>query len=94
MNNINDNDIFFDFPNYEEFRRERLKLNNENTLKLWHSLPTNLTNIDSKLFRHQTPRQQKKRIRNFKFFAMYSLFLKKTFFKNKIHSKGIKQINL
>jgi len=88
-NNSNDNDIFFEFSNYEEFRSERLKLNNGNTLKLWYSLPSNLTNIDSKLFRQQTLRQQRKRIRNFKFFAIYSLILKKIFFKKKIQSKGM-----
>jgi hypothetical protein len=46
-----DNDILFEFQTYEEFQKERLKLNNENTLKLWYSLPSNLTSIDNKLFR-------------------------------------------
>jgi hypothetical protein len=84
------NDILFEFQTYEEFRRERLKLNNESTLKLWHSLPSNLTNIDNTLFRRQTIRQQRKRTRNFKCFAIYSLLLRKTCLKNKIHSKGKK----
>ncbi len=87
------NDILFEFQTYEEFQRERLKLNNENTLKLWYSLPSNLTSIDNKLFRPQTLRQQRKRARNFKCFAIYSLLLKKTFLKNKIHSKGKKNKN-
>ena len=83
-----DNDVLFEFPSYEEFRRERLKLNYENTLKLWYSLPSNLTDVDSKLFRRQTLRQQKRRLRKFKFFAIYSALLKKTFLKNKIRAKG------
>ncbi|CAF1636398.1 unnamed protein product, partial [Didymodactylos carnosus] len=91
--NDNDNDILFEFQSYEEFRRERLKLNNESTLKLWYSLPSNLTNIDNKLFRRQALRQQRKRLRNFKFFAIYSSFLKKTFLKNKIRSKGFQLWN-
>ena len=81
-------DTFFEFQSYEDFHRERLKLNHENTLKLWYSLPTNLTNIDNTLFRQQTRRQQRKRFRNFKFFAVCSMFFKRTFLKNKIRSKG------
>ena len=33
-----DGNSLFDFDTYEEFRKERLKLNYENTLKLWYSL--------------------------------------------------------
>lgn len=83
-----DADVLFDFPSYEDFQRERLTLNHENTLKLWYSLPTNLTNINNQLFRQQTLQQQKKRFRNFKLFALYSMILKKTFLKNKVRSKG------
>ncbi|CAF1316580.1 unnamed protein product [Rotaria sordida] len=88
-----DNDILFEFESYEEFQRERLKLNAESTLKLWYSLPSNLTNIDNKLIRQQTLKQQKKRLRNLKFFAIYSMFLKKTFLKNRIRSKGFQLWN-
>lgn len=84
----NDDDALFEFQNYDDFRRERIKLNHDNTLKLWYSLPTNLTNIDNKLFRQQTLRQQRKRFRNFKFFAVCSMILKRTFLKNKIRSRG------
>ena len=85
---VDHDDVLFEFPSYEDFRRERLKLNHESTLKLWYSLPANLTNIDNQLFRQQTLRQQKKRFRNFKLFAIYSMILKRTFLKNKVRSKG------
>ena len=77
MNNNNDNDVLFEFNNYEEFRSSRLKLNHESTLKLWYSLPSDLRDIQNKLFRQQTLRQQRSRARNLKFFAFYSSFLKK-----------------
>ena len=32
--NVNDKDILFEFSTYEEFTKERLKLNHESTLKL------------------------------------------------------------
>ena len=89
MDNI-DADTYFEFKTYEEFRRERLKLNHESTLKLWYSLPNGLPTIDNQLFRRQTPRQQRARIRNLKFFAFYCTLLKKTFLRNKIQSKGKK----
>jgi hypothetical protein len=89
-----DDDVLFEFPSYEEFRKERLKLNNECTLKLWYSLPWSLTNIDKKLIRQQTLRQQKKRFRSFKLLAIYSLLLKNTCLKNRIRSKGKKNENL
>ena len=90
INNDSGNDVLFDYQSYEEFRRERVKLNHENTLKLWYSLPSNLTNIENKLFKPQTLRQQRKRSRKFQFFAIYSAILKKTCLKNRIRSKGEK----
>jgi hypothetical protein len=83
-----DKDVLFEYTTYEEFRSSRLKLNHENTLKLWYSLSSNLSNIDNKLFRQQTLQQQRTRARNFKFFAFYSSILKKTCLKEKIRSKG------
>jgi len=81
-------DAYFDFKTYEEFRKERLKLNYDSTLKLWYSLPNGLPTIDNKLVRRQTPKQQRARVRNMKFFAFYYTLLKKTFLRKKIQSKG------
>ena len=44
--------------------------------------------VDNTLVRRQTPKQQRARVRNMKFFAFYCTLLKKTFLKKKIHSKG------
>jgi hypothetical protein len=81
-------DAYFEFKTYEEFRKERLKLNYDSTLKLWYSLPNGLPTIDNKLVRRQTPKQQRARVRNMKFFAFYYTLLKKTFLRKKIQSKG------
>jgi hypothetical protein len=83
-------DTYFEYSTYEEFQSERLKLNYENTLKLWHSLPSGLPNADNKFIRRQTIKQQKARIRKMKFFAFYCSLLGKTCLKAKIHSKGKK----
>jgi hypothetical protein len=85
---MDDNDVLFEYKTYEEFRSARLKLNHENTLKLWYSLPADLKNIDNKLFRRHTHRQQRARVRKLKFFAFYSSILKNTFLKKQIRSKG------
>ncbi|CAF3882463.1 unnamed protein product [Rotaria sp. Silwood1] len=82
-----DTDIYFEFKTYKEFRKERLKLNYDNTLKLWYALPNVLPTNDNNRVRRQTPKQQRARLRKMKFFAFYSIFLKKTFLKKKIHSK-------
>jgi len=87
MDNIN-TDTYFEFKTYEEFRIERLKLNYDSTLKLWYSLPNGLPTMDNKLVRRQTTKQQRARIRNMKFFALYCTLLKKTFLRKKIQSKG------
>jgi hypothetical protein len=95
MDNIltnNNNDAFFEFSTYEEFRKERLELNHDNTLRLWLSLPSGLPAIDNKLVRRQTPKQQRARVRNMKFFAFYCTLFKKTFLRKKIHSKGKSKI--
>ncbi|CAF4004367.1 unnamed protein product [Rotaria sp. Silwood2] len=45
-----DSDIPFEFKTYEEFKSERLKLNHENTLKLWYSLPSGLPTVRFRLW--------------------------------------------
>lgn len=86
-------DTFFQYSTYEEFRRERLILNHESTLKLWHSLPNGLPSSDDSIVRRQTPKEQRKRIRKMKFFAVYCTLLKKTFLRKKIQSKGLQIIS-
>ncbi len=87
MDNL-DTDTYFQYSTYEEFRKERLKLNYDSTLKLWYSLPQGLPSIDNQLVRRQTPKQQRARVRNMKFFAFYCTLFKKTFLRKKIQSKG------
>jgi len=86
--NANDKDILFEFNTYEEFTKERLKLNYENTLKLWYSLPADLSNIDDGLIQRRTPRQQRKIFRKVKVLYVYSKLLKRTSLKKKIYSRG------
>lgn len=86
----NDKHIFFEFNTYEEFTKERLKLNHENTLKLWYSLPTDLSNINDGLIKRRTPRQQRAMFRKLKVLYVYSKLLKRTCFKKKIYSRGEK----
>jgi hypothetical protein len=81
-------DTFFAYSTYEEFRRERLQLNHDSTLKLWYTLPTSLPRLDNKLVRRQTHKQQRIRVRKMKFFAFYCTLLNKTILAKKIHSKG------
>ena len=88
--NIEDKDILFEFKSYEEFTKERLKLNYENTLKLWYSLPAGLPNIDDGLVQRRTPRQQRKIFRKIKVLYLYSKLFKRTCLKKKIYSKGEK----
>lgn len=88
MSDLNEQDIYFQYPTYEEFRTERLKLNYESTLKLWYSLPTDLSSLDHKLVQRHTIRQQRARILRMKFFAFYCSLFGKTRWKAKIHSKG------
>lgn len=85
-------DMFFQYSIYEEFRRERLILNHDSTLKLWYSLPNGLPSSDNPIVRRQTSKEQRKRIRKMKFFAFYCTLLKKTFLRKKIQSKGLKLI--
>ncbi|CAF1083090.1 unnamed protein product, partial [Adineta ricciae] len=92
MDNTND-EVYFEYDTYEEFRQERLKLNYNSTLKLWYSLPNGLPTIDNQLVRRQTTRQQRARVRNMKFFAFYCTLLKKTFLRKKIQSKGFRLWN-
>lgn len=86
--NPNDNNIFFEFNTYEEFTKERLKLNYEQTLKLWYSRPADLSNIDNQFIRRRTPRQQRAVLRKVKLFYFYSKLLKRTCIKKKLYSKG------
>ena len=86
----NDKHIFFEFSTYEEFTKERLKLNHDNTLKLWYSLPTDLSNIDDGLIQRRTPGKQRAIFRKLKVLYVYSKLLKRTCLKKKIYSKGEK----
>lgn len=81
-------DTYFEYSTYDEFRKERLLLNHDNTLKLWYSLPNGLPTSDANLVRRQTIKQQRARIRNMKFFAFYCTLLKRTFLRKKIQAKG------
>src|SRR5690242_6592738 len=86
----NDGDVLFDFNTYEEFKKERVKLNYESTLKLWYSLPSELPSVDNQRIRGYSTRQQRARIRKVKRFVVYCLLLKRTFLRRKIRSKGRK----
>ena len=86
----NDKNIIFEFNTYEEFTKERLKLNHDNTLKLWYALPTDLSNIDDVILQRRTPREQQKIFRKIKLLYVYSKLLKKTCFKKKIYARGEK----
>ncbi|CAF4979881.1 unnamed protein product [Rotaria sp. Silwood1] len=92
MDNL-DTDTYFEFKTYEEFRKERLKLNYENTLKLWYSLPNSLPINDSNRLRRQTRKQQRARFRKIRHYAVYAILPKKTFLKKKIQSKGLQLLN-
>ncbi|CAF1478785.1 unnamed protein product [Rotaria sp. Silwood1] len=58
MDNL-DTNTYFEFKTYEEFRKERLKLNYDNTLKLWYSLPDTLPISDNNRVRRQTRKEQR-----------------------------------
>jgi hypothetical protein len=88
--NANDKDILFEFNTYEEFTKERLKLNYENTLKLWYSLPADLPNIDDGPVQRRTRRQQRAIFRKTKLLYIYSKLFKRTCLKKKIYSRGEK----
>ena len=74
-----DVETYFEYKTYEEFRKERLKLNYDNTLKLWYSLPNGLPAMDNTLVRRQTPKQQRARVRNMKFLHFIVHCLRKHF---------------
>lgn len=92
-NDNDDGNILFDFDTYEEFRKERLKLNYESTLKIWYSLPSGLPNIDNERVKGYTHRQQRVRMGKAKLFVVYYMLFKRTFLKNRIRSKGKKTKN-
>lgn len=83
-----DKHVFFEFSTYEEFTKERLKLNHENTLEHWYSLPTDLSNIDETFIQRHAPRQQRAIFRKLKVLYVYSKLLKRTCLKKKIYSKS------
>ena len=88
--NNNDKNALFEFKNYEEFTKERLKLNYENTLKLWYSLPASLPNDNDGLVPRRTCRQQRKISRKMKLLNMYTRLLRRTCFKKRIYFRGKK----
>lgn len=88
MSDLSEQDSSFHYPSYEEFRTARLKLNYESTLKLWHSLPTDLSSLDAEIAPRHTSKEQRARIRRMKFFAFACSLFGKTRWKAKIHSKG------
>lgn len=88
LSNNNNNDVLFKFNTYEEFNKERLELNYENTLKIWYSLPTSLPDINDQRVKRHTLQEQQARERKIKFFTFYGRLLKRTCLKNYIHSRG------
>ncbi|CAF4332261.1 unnamed protein product, partial [Rotaria sordida] len=85
MDNL-DTDTYFEFKTYEEFRKERLKLNYDCTLKLWYSLPDTLPTNDNNRVRRQTRKQQRARFRKIRNYLVYAILFKKTSLKKKIKS--------
>lgn len=83
-----ENNDFFEFSTYEEFTKERLKLNNERTLKLWYTLPSDLSNLGDRFLQRRTVRQQKAILRRVKLLYLYSKLFKRTCIKKRIYSKG------
>ena len=83
-----DGNILFVFKTYEEFKKERLKLNYESTLKLWYSLPSGLPSIENQRVRGYTSRQQRVRMGKVSLFVVYCTLLKRTFLRKRICSKG------
>ncbi|CAF1387097.1 unnamed protein product [Rotaria sordida] len=81
-----DIDTYFEFKTYEEFRKERLKLNYDCTLKLWYSLPDTLPTNDNNRVRRQTRKQQRARFRKIRHYLVYAILFKKTSLKKKIKS--------
>jgi hypothetical protein len=88
--NTDGNDIMFAFNTYEKFRKERLQVNYENTLKLWDSLPSGLPNIDNRRVKGYTSRQQRMHMGKVSLYGVYCALFKRTFLKNKICSQGRK----
>lgn len=93
MSDLKDEDTVFEYKTYDEFRAERMKLNYENTLRLWYSLPTNLSSLDPKLAPRHTAKQQKAHLLRLKLFAFYCSLLSKSCVKGKIHAKGKQAID-
>ncbi|CAF1140949.1 unnamed protein product [Adineta ricciae] len=83
-----DDDVLFVFNTYEEFQQEREKLNYENTLRIWYSLPSGLPNIDNERIKRYTSLQQRKRMGKVSAFAIYCILFKKTSLRKKISAKG------
>ncbi|CAF0943955.1 unnamed protein product [Adineta steineri] len=83
-----DGNILFDFSTYEEFRTERLKINYENTLKLWYSLPSGLPTVDNRRVRRYSHREQRARKKKVMRFCAYYVLLKRTPYKKKVYAKG------
>ena len=90
MDPDDDGNTLFDFDTYEEFRNERLKLNYENTLKIWYSLPSGLPGTDNERVREHTTRQQRIRKGKAKLFVLYYILFNRTFLRNRVHAKGKK----
>ncbi|CAF1191803.1 unnamed protein product [Rotaria sordida] len=91
MDNL-DTDTYFEFKTYEEFRKERLKLNYDNTLKLWYSLPDTLPINENNRFRRHTRKQQRARFRKIKHCVAYAILFKKIS-KKKIQAKSFRLWN-
>ena len=83
-----DDDVLFVYNTYEEFQQEREKLNYENTLRIWYSLPSGLPNIDNERIKRYTSLQQRKRVGKVSAFAIYCILFKKTSLRKKISAKG------
>ncbi|UJR17091.1 hypothetical protein I4U23_003988 [Adineta vaga] len=83
-----DGDTLFAFNTYEEFKNERVKINYENTLQLWYSLPSGLPKIDNQRIKEYSSRQQRMRMGKVSAFAVYCALFKRTPLRKRISSKG------
>ena len=88
MSDFSEQDPYFQYPSYEEFRTARSKLNYESTLKLWYSLPTDLSGLDANVAQRHTSKEQRARMLRMKFFAFFCSLFGKTRWRAKIHAKG------
>lgn len=87
-----DDDALLVFDTYEEFTNERLKINYENTLKIWYSLPTVLPSDQDLRVKKHSSLQQRARIGKISLFGLYCTMFKRTSLRDNIRNKGMKNV--